>query len=323
MVSKTAGVRGRSVTTLLLGVVMALVAVLPFAGSVSAQDATPEAAPEPTGLAALGLQEIQVTAQALSYSVTFAPPLVEGWALLTLVNGTDLPAVVNVAQVPEGTAVGDLSSALFAAFQGAGGELPEWWASANFAGGAMAGAGETTQTAVYLTPGQWAAFSTNPAAVQPVQTFAVATEQELIDVYGLEPEATPVADVAATPVVEGLPADGSVSIDDGAFTIAEAPVSGPQIWAVTNNSSQISELVLVSVDYDIPPEEAVLWVGTFAAGDLGNAVIQNGSGLLSPGATAYVSVDLAPGTHVLFSSAPDAAGGLQSDNGLVTVFAVE
>jgi hypothetical protein len=323
MVSKAARVRGRSVTALLLGLLMALVAVMPFAGSASAQDATPEAAPEPTGLAALGLQEIQVTAQAQSYSLSYAPPLVEGWALLTLVNETDLPAVVNIGQVPEGNSVGDLSSALFAAFQGAGGELPAWWADTTFAGGAVAGAGTTTQTAVYLTPGQWVAFSTNPASAQPVQTFAVATEQELVDVYGIVPEASPVADVAATPVVEGPPADGTVSIDDGVFTIAQAPVSGPQIWAVSNNSAQPAELILVSVDYDIPPEEAVLWVTTFAAGDLGNATIQNGSGLLSPGSTSYVSLDLAPGTYVAFSTVPDAVGGLQSDNGLVTVFAVE
>jgi hypothetical protein len=323
MVSKTARVRGRSVTALLLGVLITLMAVLPFAGAASAQDATPEAAAEPTGLAALGLQEIQVTAQAQTYSLSYAPPLVEGWTLITLVNGTDLPAVVNVGLVPDGTAVGDLSSALFGAFQGAGGELPEWWAASSFAGGAWAGAGETTQTAVYLTPGKWAAFSTSPLSTQAVQTFAVATEQELVDLYGIVPEATPVADVAATPVVEGLPSDGSVSIDDGALSVAEAPVAGPQIWEVTNNSAQASEIVLVSVDYDIPLEEAVLWVGTFAAGDLGSAVIENGSGLLSPGASTFVSLDLAPGTYVLFSSAPDVNGGLQSDNGLVTVFVVE
>jgi len=324
MVFNTARGRGRSVTTLLLGVAMALLAIMPFAGSVAAQDASPEAEAEATGLAALGLQEIVVTASADTYAVSgYTPPLVEGWTLLTLVNESEAPAVVNVAQLPEGTSVGDLSTTLFSTFQGEGGELPEWWANASFAGGAWAGAGETSQTAVYLTPGQWATFSTNLLSVQPVQTFQVATPEDLVNIYGLEPEATPIAGAAATPVVEGLPADGSVSIVDGAFEIAEAPVAGPQVWEVTNNSSQVSEIVLVSVDYDIPLEEAILWVGTFAAGDLGNAVIENGSGALSPGATAYVAVDLAPGTYVLYSTQPDVAGGLQSDNGLVTVFVVE
>ncbi len=323
MVSNTARVRGRSVTTLLLGAIMALIAVMPFAGSAAAQDATPEATPEPTGLAALGLQEIQVTASADTFAFSYLPPLVEGWAIVNLVNESEVPAVINLAQLPEDATVGDLSSTVFATFQGEGGELPEWWANTAFAGGAWAGAGETVQTAVYLTPGDWAAFSSNPMAVQPVQSFKVASPDDLVNIYGIEAEATPVADASATPVVEGLPSDGTVSITDGAFSIAEAPVAGPQVWEVTNDSSQVSEIVLVSVDYDIPAEEAVLWVGTFAAGDLGNAVIENVSGALSPGASAYVAVDLAPGTYVLFSAQPDTAGGLQSDAGLVTVFVVE
>jgi len=323
MVFKTARVRGRSVTTLLLGVVMALIAVMPFAGPAAAQDATPQATPEPSGLAALGLQEIQVAASADTYALSYTPPLVEGWALVSLVNESDAPAVVNFAQLPEDASVGDLSSTLFSVFQGEGGELPEWWANTTFSGGAWAGAGETVQTAVYITPGQWAAFSTNPLSVQPVQTLLVASAEDLVNIYGVEAEATPVAGAAATPVVEGLASDATVAITDGAFTIPEAPVAGPQVWEVTNDSAQVSEIVLVSVDYDIPQEEAVLWVGTFAAGDLGNAVIENGSGTLSPGASAYVSVDLAPGTYVLFSAQPDTAGGLQSDAGLVTVFVVE
>lgn len=324
MVSRTARVRGRSVTTLLLGLIMALLAVMPFAGPAAAQDATPEATPVPTGLAALGLPEVVVTASETTYAISgYTPPLVEGWTVITLVNESETPAVVNIAQIPEAVSVGDLSTAAFSAFQGQGGELPEWWANANFAGGAWAGAGETSQTAVYLTPGQWAAFSTNPLSAQPVSTFQVATPEDLVNIYGVEAEATPVAESEATPVVEGLPSDDSVTITDGAFEIAEAPVAGQQVWEVTNESSQVSEIILVGVDYDIPQEEAVLWVGTFAAGDLGNAVIQNGSGTLSPGTTAYVSVDLAPGTYVLFSAQPDVVGGLQSDAGLVTVFVVE
>lgn len=319
MVSKPARVRGRSVTTLLLGALMALIAVMPFAGSAAAQDATPEAEAEVSGLAALGLQEIVVTASDATYAIAYAPPLVEGWALVTLVNETATPATANFAMVPELQSIGDLSSAIFSAFQGEGGELPEWWANATFAGGAWAGAGETTQTAIYVTPGTWAVFSTNALSAQPVQSVAVASAEDLVNIYGIEPEATPAAE--ATPVVEGLPADGTVSIGDGAYTLGDL-VAGPQVWAVTNDSSQTSELILVSVDYDIPPEEAVLWAPTFAAGNLGSAVIENGSGILSPGSTSYVSLDLAPGTYVLFSAVPDSAGGIQSTTGLNVVFTI-
>jgi len=321
MVSKPARASGRTVTTLLLGMLMALLSVMPF-GSAAAQDATPEAAPVASALAGLGLPEITVTASDVTYAIAFGPPLVEGWHLVSLTNDSAAPATVNFAQVPEEQSIGDLSSVLFQSFQGAGGELPEWWSNVSFAGGAWAGPGETSQTAIYLTPGTWAAFSTNPMSAQPVQSVKVATPDELVTNYGLEPVASPVAG-AATPVAEGLPSDGTVTIENGSYGIASAPVAGPQVWAVTNNSSQASEIILVGVDYDIPAEEAVLWAETFAAGDIGNAVTMNGSGIISSGSTAYVAVDLAPGTYVLFSAVPDAAGGIQSSNGLNLVFVVE
>lgn len=322
MVSKPARVRGRSVATLLLGALMALIAVMPFAGAATAQDATPEAE-APSGLAALGLQEIAVTATDTTFVIAFAPPLVEGWALVTLTNESAAPAVANFAQLSEEQSVGDLTSAVFSAFKGEGGELPAWWSNTTFSGGAWAGAGETTQTAIYITPGNYAVFGTNPLGVQPVQQVAVASADDLVNIYGMEAEATPVADAGATPVVEGLPADGTLSITDGAFVAGAAPVAGPQVWAVTNDSSQVSELVLVSVDYAISPEDAVLWAPTFAAGDLGSAVIENGTGLMGPGETVYVSLDLAPGTYILFSASPDAAGGIQSSNGLNLVITIE
>ncbi len=319
MVSRSARVGGRSVSALLVALSMALVAVLPFAGSTMAQEEA-----EPSALAGLELQSIQVRATDASYAVVVAPPVVEGWTLVTLSNETEMPAVVNFAQIPEGVEAGEISSTVFSSFQGDGGELPAWWTDANFSGGAWASPGESVESAVYLTPGRWVAFSTNPMSPQPVQTFQVATEQELIDVYGFpEPEATPIATPEATPVVaEGLAADGTVTIEDGSFGGTEAAASGAQVWEVTNNSSQVAELVVAFVDYDIPPDEAVLWVGTFAAGGVGNAVVQNGSGAISPGATAYIALDLAPGTYVLFSSHPDAAGGLQSANGLTQVIQV-
>lgn len=302
-------------------IVPATLGVALYATHAVAQEASPAAEAAPSALASLGLQEIVITAQADTFSLSFVPPMVEGWALVTLVNESEAPANVNLSLVPEGQSVGDLSSAIFQSFQGEGGELPEWWTTASFAGGASAPAGGTSQTVVWLTPGKWATYSTNPMGVQPLQTFQVATPDELVNLYGIEPEATPVGG-GATPVIEGLPSDGTLTINDGSYTADPAPAAGPQVWAVTNNSSQVSEFVLVSVDYDIPAEEAVAWAKTYAAGTLGNAVVQNGSGLLSPGSTDYVGLDLAAGTYVLFSTAPDSAGGIQSDNGLNLVFTV-
>lgn len=301
---------------------MAMLAIMPFAGSSAAQEASPEAEPVASALAGLGLPEIVVTASDTTYSIAFGPPLVEGWYLVSLVNASSTTANVNFAQVPAEQSVGDLSSALFATFKGEGGTLPEWWSGTTFAGGAWADVGATTQTALYLGTGTWAAFSINPMSPQPVQTVKVATPDELVSQYGMEPVATPVAG-GATPVAEGLPADGTISITDGAYEISAAPAAGPSVWAVTNNSSQAAEIVIAGVDYAIPAEEAVAWVSTFATGDLGNAWAINGSGILSPGQTAYIAADFATGTYIAFSTVPDAAGGIQSSNGLNIVFVVE
>lgn len=325
MVCESVRGRDRSFVVMLFGVILALVAVMPFAGSVGAQDATPEA----EGLG-LDLPEVQITASESTFSVS-GSAIVEGWTIITLTNESEAPAVANLAQLPEEQTVGDLTTVLSQSFAGEGGELPDWWADAAFAGGAWADAGATTQAVVYFTPGKWALFSTNPAAVQPAQTISVLTPEEAFDAYGIESEATPVpGDGAtpvgdgATPVVEGLPADGEISIVDGGIETASAPVSGQQLWQVTNNGSQVSEVVVYAVDEEVDDDGAAELAATVAGGETPDgATLVLGSGALSAGTTSYVSANLEAGSYVAFSTQPDTAGGIQAANGVVLVFSVE
>lgn len=322
MVVESVRGRDRSFAMLLVGVVMALVAVLPFAGSAGAQDATPAA----EGLG-LDLPEIQITASDTTFSVQ-GSAILEGWTIITLVNESQAPAVANLARLPEGQSVGDLTTVLSQSFKGEGGELPEWWADSTFGGGAWADAGVTTQSVVYLTPGQWVLFSTNPAAVQPAQTITVLTAQEALDAYGIEPAATPVGGeatpVGATPVVEGLPADNQVSIADGAVEAASSPTSGQQLWQVTNNSAQVADLVVYSVDSELDDAAAADLATSVASGESPDgATLSGGVGTLSAGGTAYLGANLEAGTYVAFSTQPDSAGEIQASNGVVLVFTVE
>ncbi len=313
--------RDRSVAVLVLSVVMALVAVLPFSGHVGAQDATPEG--EGVGL---DLPEITVTAQESVLSIRVVPPVLEGWTLVTLVNESEAVAGVNFGLLPEEQNVGDLTTVISEAFTGEGGELPEWWNEATFAGGAYAAPGETTQSVVYLTPGRWAVFSTNPAAVQPPQTITVLTPEEAAESYGIELEATPVAatPVDATPIVEGLDADGEITITDESFDIASDPESGQQLWQVRNDSEQVSDLVLFSTEEELDEAGAVEVASAFAAGETPEgATVVGGIGALSFGGTAYLSTNLEPGNYVIVSTQPDAEGGLQAENGLVASFVVD
>jgi len=326
MVCESVRVRDRSFAVLLLGVVMALVAVMPFAGSAGAQDATPEA----EGLG-LDLPEVQITASESTFSVS-GSELLEGWTIITLINESETAAVANLALLPEEQNVGDLTTVVSQAFAGEGGELPEWWANATFAGGAWADAGATTQAVVYFTPGEWVVYSSNPASAQPPQKITILSIQEAVDLGILEPVATPVpgddgspvADDGATPVVEGLPADSEISIVDGAIETASAPVSGQQLWQVTNNGSQVSDLVLYAVDEELDDAAASELATTVASGETPEgATLAGGMGALSDGGTAYLSANLEAGTYVAFSTQPDTAGGIQASNGVVLVFTVE
>lgn len=313
--------RDRSVAVFVLGVVLTLVAVLPFAGYAGAQEATPE----PAG-AGLGLPEVIVTAQESVLSIRVAPPVLEGWTLVTLVNESEAVAGVNVALLPEEQSVGDLTSVVSTSFTGEGGELPDWWSDATFGGGAYAAPGETSQGVVYLTPGQWVVFSTNPAAVQPAQTISVLTDEEASESYGIEPEATPVAatPVDATPVVEGLEADGEISITDGAYDIASDPESGVQLWQVMNDGAQVADLVLFSTDEELDEAGAADLGTAFASGEtVDGAILVGGVGTLSSGGTAYLPVNLEAGDYVIVSTQPDVDSGIQASNGLVASFVVE
>lgn len=325
MVKESARVRNRWYGVLLLGVVMALVAVLPFAGSVFAQDATPEA----EGLG-LDLPEVQITVSESTFSVV-GSDILEGWTIITLINETDALAVANLGQIPEEQSVGDLTTVISDAFAGEGGELPEWWTDATFIGGAWADAGATSQAVVYFTPGEWVVFGSNPAATQPPQKLTVLTTEEAIEFGLIEPVATPVAtpdgspvaDVA-TPVAEDLPADAEFSIADGAIEIVTDPGTGQQLWKITNDSSQVSDLVVYATEEELDDEAAAELATTVASGETPEgATLFGGIGALSPGETAYFAANLVAGSYVAFSTQPDTEGGIQAENGSVVVFTVE
>lgn len=318
MVPEPIRLRGQSLVALVLGVVLGLTALAPIA---SAQEA--EATPEPEGLAALGLQEISFTASdAVSSFSGFA--LLEGWTLLTLVNDSSALASVNVAQLPDDVEVGEFTSVLSESFQGEGGELPDYWADVTFAGGALADTGETSQTALYLTPGRWVVFSTNPASEQPAQNLSVLTQEEaLAEGYIEEAVATPVPEEGATPVVEGLDSDDQVTVGDGEFSVSSDPATGSYVWEVINDSAQVADLVVLWTEDEVDDDGAVDLATSFAAGELEGATLVGGVGAVSPGSSAYLNITVEAGTYVIFSSQPDEAGGIQAENGLLLVAPVE
>jgi hypothetical protein len=306
---------------------VALFAALPL-GYAAAQDATPVASPEAaSALAASGLPEITVTAKETIFSPKVPGAMLEGWYLITLVNETDAISSANLVMLPEGQTVGALTSLVSTAFKGEGGELPEWWTSAAFAGGNVAAAGETTQTLAYLTPGKWAIFSSNPAAIQSPSVFTILTPEEAEANYGITPSATPMASpvAAGAPAPAGVTATASIDVSDTAITPAgQPPAAGEVVAEVTNSGEQVHELILVKTDQPVDDAGVAALATSYAKGEaLTGATVVGGLGTLGPGQTGFFSATLEPGTYVFFSSLPDANGGLQSDAGLVLTFSVE
>jgi hypothetical protein len=319
-----AKIRSRALIAAVLSVVMAFAALLPFAGSASAQDATPEAALT----AAPDLPVITVTVEESAYSINVPAPVLEGQYVIKVVNTTDALAVADLVALPEDVSFGDFTSTLFTSFQGTGGELPEWWDTANFAGGSWAGPGATSESVANLTAGRWTVFSTNPVSTQAAQNFTVVTEEQAIadGSIAAPEEATPVASPSASPVAFEFPeidADAQIEVAD-AGVVAEGTPSGDALLQVTNTGEQVHDVVIYQVADGTDAAGAAAVATAVAAGEApADATLFASIGLLSPGGTGYIVSNLEPGTYAVFSTAPDAAGGLQSDAGVVAVVVVE
>jgi hypothetical protein len=323
MASPFTPTRSRALVGAILSLLLALAVLLP--SSVKAQDATPE--PVETAAPA-DLPVITITVSEGTYSINVPAPVLEGQYVITVVNETDTLAVANLVALPEEVTFGDLTSTLFSTFQGAGGELPEWWASANFAGGSWAGPGATSESVANLTAGRWTVFSGNPASTQSPQNITVVTEEQAIADGSIAPpeDATPEASPVASPVAFEFPtleSDAQFEIADAGITAEGAP-SGPSLWEVVNAGEQPHDLVVYQVAEGTDAAGAAAVATAVAAGEApADATLFASIGVLSPGATGYIVANLEPGTYAAFSTTPDASGGLSSDSGVVAVVVVE
>lgn len=305
------------------------VGVLGASRGVLAQDATPMASPaEAAGLFdSTGLTEIVISAEQYTFTAAVPGALAEGWYIITLQNNSDAVASANLGLLPEGTSGGDLTSVISQSFQGQGGELPDWWLSATFAGGNIASPGTSTSTLAYLTPGKWFLFSTNPASAQSPSSFSILTPEELEANYGIaaDASATPMASPATTAIVapEGVVATVNVEVTDMAVTPDGAPTGGEQILQVTNGGEQVHDVVILHTEDVLDEAGAASLATSWISGEETNAMVAGGVGTLSPGLSAFAGVDVQPGTYAIFSSLPDANGGLQVDSGLVAIFTAQ
>lgn len=291
----------------------------------SAQDASPMASPsadEAGLLEGLELTALNLTVTEFTFNMSNPGALAEGWYVLNVTNESEALGSANLALLPEGTSAGELSALKSQAFAGEGGELPAWWSEATFAGGATVAAGETVSVVVYLTPGQWSIFSSNPLSAQSPANFRILTPEELEANYGVAPEesATPEAMPAGVTAPEGIEPSMTLSVTDSGFNPSGAPATGAQVIEVVNEGEQVHDVVILHSDETVDEATAGSIAQSFVRGEEIDATVEGGVGTLSPGSTAYLELSGDAGTHLVFSTMPDENGGIQLETVGVLVF---
>lgn len=214
-----------------------------------------------------------------------------GRTLLTYRNTGSESRHAFLARLPDTMPVGDLFA------EGDPDAPPDWLLQSSYPGfPGEVQPGEETQVVVDLTPGLYLV----------VEDFSGM----LTVMPGDSSAATAVADPAA---------DATIALFEFNFDIPDTLASGNQVWKVVNAGREPHELLVASVP-DGSTNETVLDAVMNGSGE---AVAIGGMGWLSPGASAWTELDLAPGTYAALCFVFDPATGMpHAMEGMIKVFTV-
>jgi hypothetical protein len=297
----------------LVALVVLLMPLL-LAPAALAQEATPVA----TFPAQLGLPELRITITDTGFD---APSeITAGPVLVTVTNAATAmqeSADANLALLPAGTTIDDVAATFGPqmATPTTGEEaLPDWIYEATFAGGPIVLPGQSLQAVVDLTPGEWVLFNDSPGAPQQPQLLT-ATES------------------AASPTAMEEPqADVDVQLQEYSFVGLENPIpAGPHLWKFTNTGKQPHIMILFQGPAGITMNQVMTLLQSEDATPPADVPYQEsdfnfsqpGLGVLSPGQTSWLALDLAPGTYIALCFVPDEeTGAPHAVMGMVQVFTV-
>jgi hypothetical protein len=332
---------------LLISLFLSMMLIPLGAAQVAAQEATPEPA---TGLAGLGLPELNVTVTADAYEGI--PDSLEAGRYLVTVTATEdvgefgggvgfvQPVDVTVDEFLAALAgaAGDVTGVESAATPMAGatppqveadatspqavgtppameeemGELPPFLFTSRFAGGAFAEPGESAQVVLDLTPGEWIAWGEEPGVPWAPVSFTVTGEM---------PEELPEPEASATLIM----AEYIIQVSEGELR------TGPQVIRVDNVGAQPHFVIGVRSEVPITEAdiEAILeadLTGTPPANEIDpetDFVDVLFTGTQSTGTSQWVEANLEPGTHILICFFPDLGDGMpHAFHGMYTIVEV-
>jgi hypothetical protein len=289
-------------------ITIALLSLALAGPAVAARETTPAPSVAP------GLPELRIRATDADIELPAEVPA--GRYLVTLDNVSTRDAAANFVQLPAGAGAADLQAlfqAVLASPDAGPGAFPDWYYRATFAGGPLALVGQQGQAVVDLTPGDWIVFDETDPSVpwRPLTVTAGASS----------PAAEPAADL-------------TVTHQEYAFVgLPERLTPGRQVWKVVNAGTQPHELLLLRgpVGVSITLEQVMTLLilppdATPPPGlpDPSESVYAGGLGMMSGGQTAWVVLDLVPGTYVMLCFIPDQQMGMpHATMGMAGIFAVD
>jgi hypothetical protein len=276
----------------------------------AAQEATPVVALP----AALGLPTVPITITDTGFQAPAQLPA--GRVLLTVTNaatGNPLGADAALVQLPVGATVADVqaffgppaatpTTGATASSATAAGGAPAWLYQATWAGGPIVPPGQTIAAVVELTPGDWLLINDSLGAPQ-------------------QPLPLTVTGTTASPTTTTAPtADVTIQLQEYAFVGLDQPIlAGPHLWQITNTGTQPHFLQLLGAPTGVTmdqvmtllqlPEDATPPPG-FPYGPQDFDFAQPGLAVISPGHTAWLALDLAPGTYLALCFVPDQQSGV-------------
>ncbi len=255
---------------------IALAAVLSFAGARSA-----------ISQASAGDSPPVVTVHATDFAFSAPDHLPAGPTIFRLIN--DGPGIhhLTIVRLDADKGVADLAAALQHP-----GRLPPW---AVMIGGpdAVAAGGEATAT-VNLAEGNYAlvCFVDVPGGVPH---FARGMSRALTVTPAAGPEAS-----LPTP-------DVTITLSDYSFAVSGSLNAGQHVIEVRARPGQPHEMELIRLEPGKTADEMVRWVKDMQGPPPGRLV--GGIAPIVAGSSAYLTVDLTPGTYVLACFLPDASDG--------------
>ena len=217
--------------------------------------------------------------------ITVPDELFSGITTITLQNDTDSEFQPALMRFIDGKTLDDFTAAMMAQ------DVPGMLATVSALGTPFVAPGEAVDVTYDLQAGDYVLIHFNADGPPTLLPFAVT------DLPGSVHEA-PEADVEVTML-------------DYAFEIPAELVTGEALWQFTNGGEQTHELVIYAVDPDATAEdvtstimEAVMSTPPGTAWEIPFEVANAFAGI-SPGETAWMTVDLPPGTYAVVCMVPD------------------